>query len=53
MERILLSAKHEETVFAVLRDGKLDELKIEYFDNVDLVGRIYNCLLYTSDAADE
>lgn len=41
MERILLSATHEETVFAVLRDGKLDELKIEYFDNVDLVGRIY------------
>lgn len=41
MERILLSAKHEETVLAVLRDGKLDELKIEYFDNVDLVGRIY------------
>ena len=41
MERILLSANHEETVLAVLRDGKLDELKIEYFDNVDLVGRIY------------
>ena len=41
MERILLSATHEEIVFAVLRDGKLDELKIEYFDNVDLVGRIY------------
>ena len=35
MERILLSAKHEGTVLAVFRDGKLDELKIEYFDNVD------------------
>lgn len=41
MERILLSSNNEETILAVVSGGKLKDLKIEYFNHMDLVGRIY------------
>ena len=52
-KEIIINHSHHETRVALMEDGMLTELQYEREREQRIVGNIYNCLLYTSDAADD
>ena len=50
---LLVNITPRETRVALIENGMLQEIFVERERSRGIVGNIYNCLLYTSDAADE